>query len=157
MAEQSLLEIYLGDHFAGSTAGLNLAQRIAAETGDPRLGRIAGEIDADREVLREVMTATGTETPLLKSAAAWVGERAGRLKLNDRIFGRSPLSTVLELEGLIAGVSGKLQLWRALSEVAGRDPRLASFDFETLATRAEDQRGRLEGLHKEAVAAALDG
>ena len=61
--------------------------------------------------------------------------------------GIAPLSDVLELEGLIIGVSGKLQLWRGLALIAPRDGRLEQFDFERLAQRAADQRRRLEELH----------
>jgi hypothetical protein len=153
--DQALLDIYLSDHFAGATAGVELARRMAgAGNGSDELARIADEIEADRGNLRDVMSATGVEQPRLKIAIGWLSEKLGRLKLNDRVFGRSPLSEVIELESLIAGVSGKLQLWRALAVVASRDSRLKRFDFEAMAGRAEDQRLRLERLHDEAVRAA---
>ena len=156
MPEQDLLDVYLSDHFAGSTGGLQLAERMADSQADAaELRKIAGEINADRETLREVMEATGVSPPVIKSALGWVGEKAARLKLNERVFGRSPLSDVLELEGLIIGVTGKLQLWRALALVAGHDSRLAGFDFAALAARAENQRARLEQLHGKAVERAL--
>jgi hypothetical protein len=158
MPDQDLLDVYLSDHFAGATAGLQLAERMAdSQPEAAALRQIAEEIEADREKLHEVMGATGVKPPLLKSALGWLGEKAGRLKLNERVFGHSPLSDVLELEGLIAGVSGKLQLWRALTAVAEGDSRLARFDFAALAARAEDQRTRLEELHRKAVGRALQG
>ena len=156
MPEQDLLGVYLSDHFAGSTVGLDLAERMAdTQPAAPALRKIAGEIGSDRETLREVMDATGVKPPLIKSALGWLGEKVGRLKPNERIFGRSPLSDVLELEGLIAGVSGKLQLWRALQIAAERDSRLTRFDFAALATQAEEQRARLEDLHRDAAGRAL--
>jgi hypothetical protein len=155
MPDQGLLDVYLSDHLAGAAAGLELARRMADSQGDPDLVRIADEIEADRATLRDVMSAVGVSPPRLKVALGWVGEKAGRLKLNDRFFGRSPLSSVIELESLIAGVSGKLQLWRALATIAPGDGRLARFEFEQLASRAEDQRRRLEDLHRKAVRDAL--
>jgi hypothetical protein len=156
MPDQELLGIYLDDHFAGARAGLDLAKRLsAADSHSSTLGDVAREIESDRETLREVMATVGVTPSLLKVAAGWVSEKAGRLKLNDRFFGRSPLSRVLELDALIAGVSGKLQLWRALAQVAERDARLESFDFEALCSRAERQRNRLEDLHRGAVSQAL--
>jgi hypothetical protein len=155
MPDQGLLDVYLSDHLAGATAGLELARRMADTQGESELARIADEIEADRETLREVMAAVAVRPPLLKVAAGWIGEKAGRLKLNDRLFGRSPLSSVIELESLIAGVSGKLELWRALATIAPGDGRLATFDFDPLASRAEDQRRRLEDLHAKAVRDAL--
>jgi hypothetical protein len=156
MPDQGLLDVYLSDHLAGATAGVELARRLARAPGETQeLVRIANEIEADRETLRSVMSAVGVSPPALKIAVGWLAEKAGRMKLNDRLFGRSPLSTVIELESLIAGVSGKLQLWRALAAIASHDRRLASFDFDQPASRAEDQRRRIERIHSEAVAKAL--
>jgi hypothetical protein len=156
MSDQGLLDVYLSDHLAGATAGLELARRLAAAPGASyELVQIADEIESDRKTLRGVMSAVGVSPPLLKVALGWVGEKAGRLKLNDRLFGRSPLSMVIELESLIVGVSGKLQLWRALAAIAAGDPRLQSFDFDRLQTQAEDQRRRLEHFHSESVRDAL--
>jgi hypothetical protein len=154
--DRELLDIYLADHFAGATGGLDLAKRMAK--GDPTdgtLSQIAGEIETDRKTLRDVMAALDLSPSLVKSTIGWLAEKAGRLKLNDRVLGPSPLSPLLELEGLIAGVSGKLQLWRALAQLAPADPRLARFDFGALAERAETQRRRLEGLHQQAASQAL--
>jgi len=158
MPDQELLDVYLSDHFAGATGGLELAERMADTQPDAAvLRQIAAEIESDRETLREVMDATGVRPPLLKTALGWVGEKAARLKLNERLFGRSPLSDVLELEGMIVGVSGKLQLWRALGQAAERDSRLARFEFDRLASAAEEQRNRLESLHRKAVEQLLSG
>ncbi len=153
-----LLDVYLSDHYAGATGGLELARRIAGNhPGNKDLAQIATEVEEERETLRKVMAAVEVEVSSLKSALSWLGEKAGRLKLNDRVFGRSPLSSVIELEGMIIGVSGKLELWRALARVAANESRLKRFDFESLADMAESQRARLEREHAAAVTRALDG
>jgi len=155
MLERDLLHVYLSDHFAGATAGLNLAKRMAGDSPTGLLSEIAAEIESDRQTLRDLMAALYLKPSLLKTVIGWFGEQAGRMKLNDRVFGRSPLSGPLELELLIAGVSGKLQLWRALAEIASEDSRLKPFDFTALGRRAEEQRRRLEELHERAARDAL--
>jgi hypothetical protein len=156
MPDQDLLSTYLRDHFAGAMGGLELAKRAAQQLPEDAMDEIAAEIEADRETLRELMSRLDVEPSTLKAGMGWLGERVGRLKLNQRVFGRSPLSDVLELEGLIAGVSGKLQLWRGLALIAPVDQRLERFDFQDLAQRAEDQRRRLEELHARASRRALE-
>ena len=131
MLDRDLLDVYLSDHFAGATAGLDHAKRMSKDS--PDVSEIAAEIQSDRQTLRDLMAALYLKPSLLKTAIGWFGEKAGRMKLNDRVFGRSPLSRLLELELLIAGVSGKLQLWRALAAVASADSRLEQFDFRRLA------------------------
>jgi hypothetical protein len=157
MKANGLLRTYLQDHHAGATAGLELARRAASANEDhasgPELARIADEIEADREVLEQVMKAVGVGPSSAKDAAAWTAEKLGRLKPNNRLVGYSPLSRVVELEGLVLGVSGKLALWEALQTAIG--PGVEDADFAALAARAEDQRERLDALRREAAREAL--
>src|ERR671925_29079 len=120
-----LLAIYLQDHLAGSTAGLELVRRARDENRDGDLGdfltELARELEEDRDELREIMRELGVADDVLKVAAAWTTEKLGRLKLNGRLTGYSPLSRVLELEGLLMGVNGKLCMWRAFRRMADAD------------------------------------
>jgi hypothetical protein len=106
--------IYLNDHLAGSTVGLSLAKRtLGSNRGtqfEPFLERLAKEIDEDRETLRAVMRALDAGEDLMKKLVPLVAERAGRLKLNGSFFSYSPLSRLVEFEGLALGVTGKLGL-----------------------------------------------
>jgi hypothetical protein len=95
----------------------------------------------------------GTGPHRIKDLGAWTFEKLGRLKPNNSLLSYSPLSRVVELEGLALGVTGKLALWRALRQVLG--DTLGEFDFVALAARAENQQGRLESLRLKAVAEAL--
>jgi hypothetical protein len=61
---------------------------------------------------------------------------------------------VVELEGLVLGITGKLHLWRALEETLG--PTYAGESFATLVERAESQRSELEPLRLEAVKEAFE-
>ena len=114
-SEVSMLGIYLNDHLAGATAGTELAHRMARSHGDGKNGgtlrRLAAEIAQDRAALLDIMTALGIRVRRYKVGAAWVGEKAGRLKFNGRLFARSPLSNLEELEMLRLGVEGKAASW----------------------------------------------
>ena len=142
------LATYLNDHLAGATAGLELAKRARGSNRGTEWGelleQIADEIDEDRETLREVMRKLGVGEDRIKQIGAWSMEKVGRLKLNNPLLGYSPLSRVIELEGLVIGVTGKRSLWRALNRIATGDPRLAGFDFTALAERAERLATELE-------------
>ena len=153
------LSIYLNDHYAGSTLGVELAKRAAASNeGEPdfgpALGRIAGEIAEDREELKRVMERCGVRNNPVKAGVALAAERAGRLKPNGQLRGYSPLSRLVEVEGLVTGVTGKLSLWRALLAVAPDERRLDADELTRLAERAEHQLGELHELRDAAARAA---
>lgn len=157
--EHRLRAIYLEDHYAGSTGGLEMSRRLLASNGDTAwegpLRRLCKEIDEDRETLRKVMEALGIRRNLPKVAGAWTMEKAGRLKLNGRIRSYSPLSRLVELEFLQIGITGKQGLWEALSAAGGQG--LESFDLEALAKRAKGQREAVKKLHLKAAEVAFEG
>jgi hypothetical protein len=155
---EELLAIYLNDHLAGATAGVELARRLLGSNEDdpefgPALAGVCGEIEADRETLEAVMERLGVGRSKLKPLAAVLGERVGRLKLNGQLWGYSPLSRLDELELLQVGVVGKRRLWRALEHTHAGD--LPDFELGALAERATEQLRRLEALHLKAAALAL--
>ena len=153
------LSVYLNDHLGGATGGVNLARRLAdnnkgTEYGPP-LERIAREIEEDVASLREVMARFGVDEDHVKQAGALVLERIGRLKLNGQLMGYSPLSRMLELEGLMLGVTGKRALWLALFGSYRADPRLKGVDLSGLQERANSQRAELERMRRNAAREAL--
>ena len=115
-----LLATYLNDHLAGATAGLELARRSAANNRGsalgPYLANLAQEIDEDRDALLTLMSDLDIGTDRIKVFGGRAVEKLARLKPNGRLLSYSPLSRLLELEGLMLGVRGKLAL--------GRDPRI---------------------------------
>ena len=153
------LKIYLEDHYAGATAGLELARRTAgANSGNVYgdvLERIALEIEEDRDSLRAIMTTLGIGPDRFKVAGAWAGEKAGRLKLNGHLTGYSPQSRVIEIEGLVIGVTGKRCLWAALRHVAPQEAQLDVEELDRLILRAERQIADLEEQRLKAVAEAV--
>ena len=89
----------------------------------------------------------------IKDWLGWAGEKLGRLKPNNHMLTPSPLSRVIELEGLVVGVTGKGALWDALRTTVGET--VAGVDLNELASRAESQRSRLEALRRTAAAEAF--
>src|SRR6185437_11132706 len=146
--EVSMLGIYLNDHLAGATAGTELAHRTARSHRDGKNGstlrRVAAEIGQDRAALLDIMAALGIKVRRYKVGAAWVGEKAGRLKFNGRLFARSPLSNLEELEMLRLGVEGKAAGWRTLRTLADTDMRLDPARLDELISRAGRQADLLE-------------
>ncbi|MGN6254812.1 MAG: hypothetical protein ACTHO8_07510 [Solirubrobacterales bacterium] len=147
------LAIYLNDHFAGSTGGVELARRLRssnqddAEFGLP-LSQLCVEIEEGQATLARLMDRLEIGRDRTKPLFARLTERLGRLKLNGQLTGYSPLSRVLELEILSGLIGGKIQLWNALEQRFGEN--LDGFDFHALADRADSQGQRIEELHLKA-------
>jgi hypothetical protein len=156
---RKLLGIYLNDHLAGSVAGIELARRIVKQNSGNEYGQqmapIAKEIEEDQAELRRIADRLGIRQKRIRLGIAWAGEKAGRLKPNGRLIGYSPLSRVVELEGLVAGITGKLALWRSLDTIEGATPELGEAQIRRLIERAEDQRDRVERLRVRAAEEAL--
>jgi hypothetical protein len=148
--EPDLLGIYLNDHLAGATAGMELARRAAkaAKAGDTAgpLRTFAAEVTEDRRALLDMMAALGVPVRSYKVWSAWIGEKAGRFKLNGRLLTRSPLSDLLELEILRLAVEGKAAGWRTLRTLAGPGRKLDAGRLDELISRAHRQAEMLEDL-----------
>ena len=151
------LDTYLQDHRAGAELGSDLAHRLVEENqGTPHEGFLVGlaqEIDADVATLEQIMDRFGVSKPVVKTAAAKIGEKLGRLKPNERLGSYSPLSRVLELETLRAGVEGKLALWDALAQVAPTEDRL---DAEQIAGLQASAQKQLDGLREHHLMASRE-
>jgi hypothetical protein len=157
--DHKLLSIYLNDHLAGSEAGVELARRTLGNNRGSSYGEflewLVARIEEDRETLIELMRSLGVRRNYAKVAAGWGLEKAGRLKLNGRLTGYSPLSRLVELEGLWTGVNGKLSLWRALLAAVEHDSRLDRPPLLDLEGRAEEQLRRLDDHRSEVAREAL--
>lgn len=153
-----LLSIYLEDHRAGAAGGLALARRIADRYGDEPefapLVALADEIDDDQHALDKIRDGLGADGGCVKRVAAVVGERLARLKLNGTVVRSSPLSRVLELEALLAGVGAKQRCWRSLRAFAGSD-EVVEVDLAELERRADAQIAELQHLHELAIEIAF--
>lgn len=159
--DHELLATYLNDHLGGSTMGTDLAERLVDQNKGTRyhgpLERVCTEIAEDRETLRAIMKRLDVSESKVKAAGGWAAEKLGRLKPNDRLGGYSPLSRLLEIEGLSTGVQGKASLWQVLQTISEAEPRLNEFDLDELEARAKRQLKMLEGQRIDAGREAFVG
>jgi predicted DNA-binding ribbon-helix-helix protein len=146
------LSTYLQDHRAGAGMGSDLVVRLRDENvGTPYedfLTLLAQQIEEDVATLESLMERFGVDKSIVKTAGAKVAETFGRLKPNEHLASYSPLSRVLELEGLRSGVQGKLALWDALREISDEDDRLDPAELLALVERAEAQLSGLREHHR---------
>ncbi len=152
MAAHKYLSIYLKDHAAAFTALRDVAARSQranrrTDLGDYLAG-VVEELETARRELAGVMDELGVRRSPVKAAVASAAEKIGRLKLNGHVVSYSPLSRVIELEGLIAGTDIERATWAALAP-------LTASDLSPLVHRAERRREELARRHNDAAVAAL--
>ena len=115
------LSIYLNDHLAVLAGSQELATRSLESNGGTALGEFLQEVveslDEDRAALVALMEDRDITQNWAKSGGAWLAERVGRLKLNGEITGYSPLSRLVETEGVELALHAKRSFWDTLSEV----------------------------------------
>jgi hypothetical protein len=152
MKRDELLETYIQDHRAAATGGIELVERMYRENRDNDLGnemrRILTELEEERDTIDRIMETMQIRHSATKQAAQWFGEKFARLKPNNQLTGYSPLSRVLELEALTAGVMARQGLWRALQVAVQYYPELEKFDLERYEKRTHEQLDRLTRLHE---------
>ncbi len=153
------LVTYLNDHWAGSAAGLDLAEHLASTAASDEerelFATLRDEIAADRDTLRDLVEAAGGRPSNLRELGGWLAERAGRLKLALDDEGEGRLRQFESLELLMLGIHGKHSLWQALHAAQPRIAAFAGKDFIALAQRAADQRDRVEAQRLFAARATL--
>jgi nucleoside-diphosphate-sugar epimerase len=127
--DRFLFSLYLSDHFTGATAGLERMELMTRRYRDTpfhaELAEATEQLRGERELYRDLIDRLGVPLRRHRQAAAWLGEKVGRLKLNGRVVERSPMSAVLEAELMRSAVVGKIGGWQTLREHAdeiGLDP-----------------------------------
>ncbi len=146
-----LLQTYVNDHLAGATAGRDMFRRTAESHAGTELGAalsvLGAEVDEDRDTQLQIMADLGIEPSTPRILAGQIAEKLGRLKPNATVWSRSPLTDVVEIEGLRVAVAAKAAGWEALLAAAVAEPRLSRVQLEGLLARARDQADRLRTLH----------
>lgn len=159
MNANKYLRIYLVDHQAASVAGFELAKRTLGSnrgTGfEADLAPVVEAIGQDKEALEAIMRDRfGVSPNPVKGAATWVAEKLGRAKLNGELLSYSPLSRVVEFEGLVSGIAAKRALWVSLKGIAA-DHQLDTAELDHLIERAETQLTTMQRLRDEAAVLAF--
>lgn len=152
---EEYLRIYLQDHRSAADGGLRLARRCRDSNGDSELGfldSLVDEVNQDAATLDDIMKRFGVRRNPIKHALVVISERVASLKPNGQFRGYSPLSRVIELEGLISGVHAKQRLWNGL-DAAGHG--VAPGVLDEMVERANRQLHSLEAFHRTAAAEAF--
>ena len=141
-----LLLTYLNDHLAGSVLGVEVGQHCRDDYADPELAAflegLLAEIEEDRVVLTDLIERLGGKQNVVKKSAAWLSEKATRLKMLGSAPASVAFSRMEQLELLMLGIRGKLALWTVLESLA--DGRLKGTDWAKLKRRAADQVERVD-------------
>lgn len=155
----NLLAIYLNDHLAGSVVGVELAKRTLDNNRGTEyeafLAQLLADIEEDRAALEAIIERSGIPRSPVKPGLAWASEKVGRLKLNGALTGYSPLSRLIELEGLRLGVEGKRCLWRSLRTARPEGAAVTDEELDELISRAEAQIEAVEEHRVKAAQVAL--
>ncbi len=158
VAETRLLAIYLDDHVAVVVGTRELVKRMLGQTRDEAirsfLEELQPELEHSERELTRALEELGRRPSIAKRTAAWLAEKAGRIKPNGNISGYSPLTRVVELEYLATALELERSCWRTLHAAA---PQLARPDgaFAAEAKRVEQRLQLADDLRQEAAEAAL--
>ncbi|HET7487320.1 MAG TPA: hypothetical protein VFJ85_05280 [Acidimicrobiales bacterium] len=161
MAAEDALDVYLNDHLAGAAAGVELAEKLAADADGTPMGRtlagILADIRADQEVLDGLRVAFGFKQHTVKAAGSWVAEKFARMRFAAATRQGEELALLMQLEALHMGVSGKLSLWQCLQAARPVMAPLVGVtpDLDALIARAQDQLARLEAERLRVAEAAF--
>lgn len=151
------LRIYLNDHRALLAAEHSLAQRSLEANQRSSLGQLLGRVvdqnRADQSVVEQLLDRVGGSANPVKKIAAIVGERFGRLKMNGQLTGYSPLSRVIEVEGLLATTAVRRAMWNAIAALAIDDE--VTTDAAVRADTADEQHDLLAAHHVDGVLTAF--
>ena len=141
---EELLTIYLNDHLGGATGGVELARRAASENEGNELGaflsELASTLEDDRDAVQALMSARGMTRNPAKIVGGWAIEKLSRLKLNGSLVGYTPLSRVVELEGLLSGTIARAGLFELLAAIEDAPGEMS---YSQRAKRAHEQEEKL--------------
>ncbi|WP_153504603.1 hypothetical protein [Cumulibacter manganitolerans] len=147
----ALLGLYLSDHVSGATAGIARVSRMAKDYADSpyggKLSLIANELYEERELLRDTMRRKELSIRPYRQVAAAVFEQLGRLKLNGRLLGTSPMTPLLEAEVMRSAVLGKIGGWQTLRTYSDA-LEISTEQVDALITIARRQIDDLSELHE---------
>ena len=157
-----LLGIYVNDHLASATGGIELVGRmLGVHRGsryDQPLRQLLDELREERAAIRSFMSALDIPVSQYKQVGVWVAEKVTRVaKLNGRVLSRSPLSDLVEFEFLASGVRAKRSGFETLRIAAEVEPRLPKGELDRLVDQAHRQYEWLTRARREVAADVFGG
>ncbi|MGY1700439.1 hypothetical protein [Geodermatophilus sp. SYSU D00766] len=156
-----LLGVYLNDHLAAATGGIELVGRMSGVHRGSRwqqpLEELRGQLLEERAALLRVAAALGVPVRQYKQVGVWVAEKVSRAKLNGRLLSRSPLSDLVEFEFLASAVRAKRSGFETLRIVSEVDRRLDRGELDRLIDQAHRQYEWLTDARREVAAEVFGG
>ena len=152
--DRRYLAVHLRDHHALLMALRELCARIGSSSpvdAERALARgIGQDAQADLRDLEVVLRTYGSAPSRARTAAVRAGERIGRLKSNGTLLRRSPMTSVVELEGCQLLLESVRALWAGLDHL-GLGPADAAIRAQRAANHsAEADTLRLAALERAA-------
>ncbi len=156
-----LLGIYVNDHLASATGGIELVGRMLGVHKGSRfeepLEQLLSELREEKAAIRSVMSTLGIPVRQYKQLGVWVAEKLSRGKLNGRLLSRSPLSDLVEFEFLASGVRAKRSGFETLRIAAEVEPRLPKAELDRLIDQAHRQYEWLTRTRRDVAADVFGG
>ncbi|MGY2746595.1 hypothetical protein [Arthrobacter sp. UYCu723] len=141
---------YLHSHLMAASAGERLFEQAAKSwAGSPlgtELSRLAVEVSEDKAALQEICEQMHVDMPAYKKPLAWIGAHLAALDPLNPMHSPDGAAGQLELEALIAAVSGKVLLWKTLIVLTSTDLEIDQNRIQRLLDRAVGQIRDLEPL-----------
>lgn len=151
--------IYLDDHLALMTGELELLERVQGENSGSALGesvkQFVGEVTRQQDRVRQVLRAAGGNSNSIKQAAAWLGEKIGRLKPNGGFSGYTDLARVIELETLMSLAFARILMWSVVRRTEALQLSLSPSELATFEEQSQAQLEKLQEHHRIAMDAAF--
>ena len=144
---------YLRDHLSGSDVATRVVHRLASAHRSteewPLFRRLSHELEAERSVVRSLLTRLGASERSMKRAASYAS--AAVLSVTS---GGEPgdLSLLRTLEALAVGVQGKRCLWRTLQSLPTMPSPAGALSFADLEDMAVRQWEAIEECRRGLVA-----
>lgn len=144
------LRAYLHSHLMAASAGERLFEEAAKSwAGMPsgaQLSRLAAEVREDKAALQEICELMHADMPDHKKPLAWIGAHLAGVDPLNPTHSPDGAAGQLELEALVAAVSGKVLLWKTLIALSGAYEDIDEGRIQRLLDRAVGQIRELEPL-----------
>lgn len=151
------LQIYFEDHTALIVGELELIRRCRNSNQGSELGdfleNLQCEVENQRKTIDRILELLEIEASFassMKQGAAWFAEKIGRFKLNDSLIEYSPLSRIIELEGLAAAALERVAMWEVIACIANDDRRLDAIEVDSFQRVSEQHLSDLR-THRQAA------
>ena len=115
------------------------------------LAQVAVDIESDRAHLVTLMKQLDVRVQQWRGPVGSAAEKVWRLKLNGHVLSRSPLSSVVELDALLAGIEAKRRVWLTLRHLGQTNASLNATDLDDLIAESMSQSELLERVRTWAI------